>query len=262
MNGKKLPIIKSAGVTMPGGVECQMPVVKGKVCDTIVDTLRDTGCSGVVVRKDLVRNNQYNGKHGSMLLINNTVRQVPIVKIHVDTSYLKGEVEAQCLPNAIYDLVIGNVEGAGAPDDPVLTWHEACAVTRRAQSKRSGELKFLKTLETSKGKLIGREDLARLQHHNPTLKKYRCKTNVKIKGDQKVAFEEKGGILYRLYRGPHVNKGKTLCQVMVLQPLRQQVMDIAHSSIVGGHWAVKKTTDKITSSFYWPGIPGDTTRFC
>ena len=145
MNGKKLPIIKSAGVTMPGGVECQIPVVKGKVGDTIVDTLRDTGCSGVVIRKDLVRSDQYTGKHGSMLLIDNTVHQVPILKIHVDTPYLKGEVEAQCLPNAIDDLVIGNVEGARAPDDPVPTWHKACAVTRRAQSKRNGMLKFLKT---------------------------------------------------------------------------------------------------------------------
>ena len=155
MNGKKLPIIKSSGVTMPGGVECQMPVVKGKVGNTIIDILRDTGCSRVVIRKDLVRSYQYTGKHGSMLLIDNTVGQVPIVKIHVGTPYLKGEVEAQCLPNAIYDLVIGNVKGARAPDDPVPTWHEGCDVTRRAQSKRSGELKSLKTLETSKGKLIG-----------------------------------------------------------------------------------------------------------
>ena len=94
MNGKKLPIIKSADVTMPDGVECRMPVVKGKVGDTIVDTLKDTGCSGVVVRKDLVRNDQYTGNHCYLLLIDNTVRQVPIVRIHVDTPYLKGEIEA------------------------------------------------------------------------------------------------------------------------------------------------------------------------
>ena len=25
---------------------------------------------------------------------------------------------------------------------------------------------------------------------------------------------------------------------------------------------IKKTTDKIQSAFYWPGIPGDVTRFC
>ena len=59
-----------------------------------------------------------------------------------------------------------------------------------------------------------------------------------------------------------MNEGKTLCQVMVPQPLRQQVMHIAHSSTMGGHEGVKKTTDKIKSSFYWLGIHGDITRFC
>ena len=39
-------------------------------------------------------------------------------------------------------------------------------------------------------------------------------------------------------------------------------MNVAHSSILGGHLGVKKTTDKITSNFYWPGIHSDITRFC
>ena len=151
MNSKKLPIIKSTGV--------MMPVVRSKVCDTIVDTivdtLRDMGSSGVVIRKDLVWSNPYTGKHCYMLLVDSTVCQVPIVKIHVDTSYLKGEVKVQRLLNTIYDLITGNVEGARAPDDPDSTWHEACAITTRVQSKRSRELKPLKTLETSKGKSIG-----------------------------------------------------------------------------------------------------------
>ena len=36
----------------------------------------------------------------------------------------------------------------------------------------------------------------------------------------------------------------------------------AHESIVGGHMGIKKTTDKIQSAFYWPGIQGDVTRYC
>ena len=43
--------------------------------------------------------------------------KVPIAKIDVDTPYLKGQVEAQCLPDAVYDLIIGNVPGARAADD-------------------------------------------------------------------------------------------------------------------------------------------------
>ena len=39
-------------------------------------------------------------------------------------------------------------------------------------------------------------------------------------------------------------------------------MEVAHGSIMGGHMGIKKTTDKIQSAFYWPGIQGDVTRFC
>ena len=44
-----------------------------------------------------------------MLLLDNTARKVPIATVMVVTPYLKGLVEAQCLPDAIYDLIIGNV---------------------------------------------------------------------------------------------------------------------------------------------------------
>jgi len=95
-----------------------MPVVKDKVGNTSVNVLRDTGCSGVVVKKELVAEDQYIGEYNHMVLIDGTVRKVPVARIYVDTPYLTGIVEAQCLPHAIHDLVIGNVPGARAADDP------------------------------------------------------------------------------------------------------------------------------------------------
>ena len=78
----------------------------------------DTGYSGVVVKKELVAEDQYIGEYNHIVLIDGTVRKVPVARIYVDTPYLTGIVEAQCLPHAIYDLVIGNVPGARAADDP------------------------------------------------------------------------------------------------------------------------------------------------
>ena len=49
---------------------------------------------------------------------------------------------------------------------------------------------------------------------------------------------------------------------MVPAPLRRQLMELAHESIMGGHMGVKKTTDKIQKAFYWPGIQGDVSRHC
>ena len=59
-----------------------------------------------------------------------------------------------------------------------------------------------------------------------------------------------------------MNGGKPLKQVMVPEKLRRPIMEVAHGSIMGGHMGIKKTTDKIQSAFYWPGIQGDVTRFC
>ena len=120
-----------------------MPVVKGRVGEKSVNVLRDTGCSGTVVKKDLVSGDHFTGDFNVMLLINNTARKVPIAKIDVDTPYLKGLVEVQCLPNAVYDLTVGNVPGATAAENPDPSWQdhvqEAYAIMRRSQAKKAAE---------------------------------------------------------------------------------------------------------------------------
>jgi hypothetical protein len=176
-NGKTLPFIKSGSVSLVDSTVRKMPVVRGRVGENIVDTLRDTGCSGVVVRRSLVADEQLTGRIGYMLLIDNTLREVPLAEITVDTPYLRGQVEEQCLPETIYDLVIGNVPGARAPDDPDPTWQEASAVTTRAQAKKSSTLKPLRIPEELRGSAVDRNDLSRLQKEDQSLEKYRSQTN-------------------------------------------------------------------------------------
>ena len=60
-----------------------MPVVRGRVGEKSVDVLRDTGCSGTVVKRDLVSEDQFTGDFNVMLLIDNTGRKVPIAKIDI-----------------------------------------------------------------------------------------------------------------------------------------------------------------------------------
>ena len=49
--GKKIPLLSSVCVQPLSGARSKMPVVKGKIGDKTVDVLRDTGCSGIVVKK-------------------------------------------------------------------------------------------------------------------------------------------------------------------------------------------------------------------
>ena len=51
-------------------------------------------------------------------------------------------------------------------------------------------------------------------------------------------------------------------QVMLPGELRLSVMQVAHDSILGGHLGTQKTIDWVLSSFSWPGVHADVTRYC
>jgi len=76
----------------------------------------------------------------------------------------------------------------------------------------------------------------------------------------KVSIEK--GVLYRLFRPNAEDSSRETKQVLVPLKYRKQVMTLAHESIVGGHLGARKTADRITSSFHWPGVISDVTRFC
>ena len=109
---------------------------------------------------------------------------------------------------------------------------------------------------------MDREKLKQMQREDESLSKYWHRDDVLVKGQAEISFEENCGVLHRLSKHPYVNGGKPLKQVMVPEKLRRPIMEVAHGSIMGGHMGIKKTTDKIQSAFYWPGIQGDVTRFC
>ena len=142
--------------------------MKGRVGEKSVDVLRDIACSGRVVKRDLVSEDQVTGDFNVMLLIDNTARKVPIAKFDVNTPYLTGQVEAQCLPDPIYDLVIGNVPGVRAADDPDPSWQdrvqEASTVTTRIQAKKAGECILLKILRTDESPIVDRETPKQMQY--------------------------------------------------------------------------------------------------
>ena len=49
-----------------------------------------------------------------------------------------------------------------------------------------------------------------------------------------------------------VRGGATTWQVVLPESLRKHVMLIAHDTITGGHFGIRKTREKIMSNFYWP----------
>ena len=48
--------------------------------------------------------------------------RVHIPKIKVDTPFCTGTVEAMCMKDSPFDLIIGNVSGAKKPNNPIPDW--------------------------------------------------------------------------------------------------------------------------------------------
>ena len=81
----------------------------------------------------------------------------------------------------------------------------------------------------------------------------------RTKGEGTYKFKVIDEVLYRIFQNKLHGEVK---QIVVPEIYRKQVMKLAHESIVGGHLGAKKTVDRITSNFHWPGIVADVTRFC
>ena len=99
-----------------------MPTTRGRLLGRTITVLRDSGCTSAVVRRDLVPNDRLTGKQQACVLVDGTIRKFPLAQIEVSTPYFCGRVEALCIKAPVYDLIIGNIEGAREPHDPDLTW--------------------------------------------------------------------------------------------------------------------------------------------
>ncbi|XP_068235502.1 uncharacterized protein [Palaemon carinicauda] len=245
--------------------EDSMPVTKGRVGTHIVQVLRDSGCSSVVIKQNFVDPDLYTGTLVLVRLADNSFRRAPMAKIHINTPYLIGEVDAVCLPDAPYDFLIGNVPCARPAEDPDPAWQdtcdqETCAVATRAQAMREGKRPSPLVVPGSNlYKEVDRDEVCRLQKKDDTLKKF-WTSKEERKGRQVIQFETRKLLLYRTFVHPDINHGNPVSQVMVPKPLRTQVLTLPHDSTLGGHLCAKKTKEKILREFYWPGMGADITR--
>ena len=262
-NGKKVPLTSSA-VSEEKSVNGQcMPVSEGRIVTSGVPVLRDTGCSGVIVKQKFILDTQYIGRYGLMQAVDNTVRRVPMATVDIESPYLTEEVLALRPPDSVYDLIVGNVSGARAAGDSDTEWHMANVVTARSTVKRVGNAAPVNVRPVENWLESNRDKVVEMQGEDASLQKYYMNTDIKKKGLQEVKFEVKDRLLRLVFKHPHVNNGKPVRQVVVPEQLRKQVMEIAHDSMIGvGQLGIRKTVDRIVNHFYWPAIHTDVSGYC
>ena len=97
---------------------CNMPTVQGYISGKMFSVLWDTGCNSVVVRRELVSDEQLTGKEQSCVLIDGTVRTFPLAAVYINTPYYTGNVTCICMDKPVYDIIVGNIVGARDAKDP------------------------------------------------------------------------------------------------------------------------------------------------
>nr|XP_034316846.1 uncharacterized protein LOC117686231 [Crassostrea gigas] len=249
--------------------ETEMLVVKGCVGNKLVTVLRDTGCSGAVIRRELVNDDQLTGTSQRCKLADGRIIDSDVARIDVDTPYFTGSVDAWCFDSPLYDLILGNIRGVRKPHEPNPAWihsvENIAAVETRAQlKKKQSPYKPLKVPEAIRD--VSPEDILQEQRNDETLKKlWSLAESGQLKHFSDGGFSkmcERKQMLFREFCSPKVSSGKLFRQLIVPRKYRTIVMKIAHETPMGGHLGSKKTTDRVVSEFYWPGIQSDIRRFC
>ena len=117
----------------------QLPTSIGMFGKKSVTVLRDTGCSGVIVNRAFVAEEQLTGKVGYIMTVAHTLLKAPFANVEINTPYYSGTVEVLCLSDPLYQLIIENIPGARASNDPDKTWCVEAAAVTRSEARKSTE---------------------------------------------------------------------------------------------------------------------------
>ncbi len=111
-----------------------LPISEGSVNGEKVKVMRDTGCSSVVVKSELVKPEQFTGKYKDCMLIDGSVRRFPVAEIQIQSKYFEGTSEALVMKTPVFDLIIGNITGI-----KVSQSSEQCSHSEEKQNGETGE---------------------------------------------------------------------------------------------------------------------------
>ncbi|XP_059159268.1 uncharacterized protein LOC131943267 [Physella acuta] len=222
--------------------------------------LRDSGCTCIIVKKSLVRPEQYIPGIMKMTYANKKFKdECEIAVVDIDSAWLKGKYKVAVMEEPIADMIIGNAkEVKESNEEDIDRWESqiGAAVETRAQKQAnqgSGDN------EESKTELI--EDInewIKLQEEDNTFKnilKNINTSNMNVRGSK---YTKENNVLVRKYID---NKNNEKTQIVVPQTMGTKILQQAHDSPLGAHMAEKNTFERIAEDYYWPLMEEDIKKY-
>ena len=192
-------------------------------------------------------------------MANGDIQLCPEVKIHIEIPYISATVDALVLNNPFADVVIGNI-GNLYPNQT----SESVQVITRSMAKQNEfdeheqvrmDLKWksddFEGVPEKQGNQVQSEllseiksieDLITYQNSDKTLKNVRKFASQGSTTSRNARFFFRNGILYRAY---HSVSGEIINQIVVPQPFRLKILEVAHDTPCGSHMSCRKTRNRI-----------------
>ena len=195
--GEKIKVVRNSACLSNENRKC-MPLATGKADENVVEVFRDTGCNDVIVRRELVKQDDFTGSMGYVMAIDRTLKEASIAEITADTPYYARATQAICLRDPMLNLIIGNIYGARNPNDPA-PGVETCAVAvTRAQARKNATIKLLAAKNMTAQTSITKDDLAKLQQEGTTLEKYVNLKDAVRKENYEIKYKKSRDVLYKI----------------------------------------------------------------
>ena len=261
-----------------------LPVEKGFVNRQPVQVLRDTGCTGIIIKRSLITEKQLTGKQVTYTTVDGTRNTVPKAEIHIETPFYTGIVRAICMNDPVYDLIIGNIkEVIKQPTDIRHSYEHskeeiqiakekngkfttAAPVTTRAQTVQSQTKQKSKPLNVPQLPQVGNfEEFKKEQQDDPNLQILWDKMKDEIITKRKTLrykFILHDQLLYRQVLKRESEEELFEKQLVVPAKYRTLVLQTAHDTLLSGHLGITKTLARVKCHFFWVGMDMDVTRYC
>ncbi|KAG0432419.1 hypothetical protein HPB47_020857 [Ixodes persulcatus] len=138
-NGDRIPVVNTTIAAEARNLMSGVPVRAGRVGKRTVTVLRDTGCSTVVVRRNLIPEEDLTGTAKAVYLVDGTDRMLPEARLWMQTPFFTGQLTAHCMESPLYDIILGNIPGARAEGEPNPEWEvDASAEEPGEDTERTG----------------------------------------------------------------------------------------------------------------------------
>ena len=128
-----------------------MPVVEGRIFGRTgsVSVLRDTCCSGGIVRRNMCSEDSFTGETRTCVMIIGNTFTAPVVHIMVDTPFFTGQFNALAVEKPVYDIVVGNIPVARNANDPDRNWRSNVELKEKIGKTTEGHMLHEKDRNTA-----------------------------------------------------------------------------------------------------------------